>query len=136
MVAAWEAGQQDKSVGELLADLSDELRRLAHAEVRLAVTEAKRKARRASMGAAAFGVAAVLGLGALGVLIASATLALQQVLPGWLAALLVGVGVLLLAGMCALVGGVALKRAMPPVPQWTINSVRDDVETIRKGVHR
>lgn len=137
MVAAWEAGQRDsadKSVGELLGELSDGLQRLVHAEVRLAATEARRKARRAAKGAGSLAVAGVLALGGLGVLLACAVLALGQVLPGWLAALLVGVGVLLLAGMTGLVGGAALRRAVPPVPERTLLSLRDDVEVIRKRV--
>jgi hypothetical protein len=139
MVAAWEANEPDtadKSVGELLSDLSDELRRLAHAETRLALTEARRKARRAGKGVGVLVAAGALGLGGLGALIASAALALAQVLPSWLAALLVGAGVLCVAGMAALVGGMSLRRALPPVPQEAISSIRDDVATIRKGARR
>ncbi len=137
MVAAWEAGQRneaDKSVGELLADLSDGLQRLARAEVRLAVTETKRKARRAGKGAGALAVAGVLALVGLGVLAACAVLALAHVLPGWLAALLVGVGLFMLAGMAALFGLFALRRALPPVPERALHSVRDDIEVIGKRV--
>jgi hypothetical protein len=136
MVSAWEAGSKpdaEKSVGELFADLSDELRRLARAEVRLAMTEARRKAKRATLGAAALGAAAVLGVGALGVLLACATMALAHVVPDWLAALLIGVGVLLVAGMSALAGRSALRRALPPVPEGAVGSVREDIETIAKG---
>jgi hypothetical protein len=140
MVSAWEAGGEpdstDRSVGELLSDLSDELRRLAHAEVRLALVQTRRKARRAVVGVGALVAAGILGLGGFGVLIASAVLGLAHVLPAWLAALLVGAGLFLLAGMIALFGRMALRRAVPPTPQWAIDSVRDDVETIRKGMRR
>jgi hypothetical protein len=139
MASAWEAGskpREDRSVGELLTDLSDELRRLARAEVQLAMTEARRKAKRAGRGAGALGAAAVLGLIGLCVLVVSAVLALTLVLPGWLAALIVGVGAVLLAGLAALYGRGSLRRALPPVPQWAMSSVREDIETIRKGVHR
>jgi hypothetical protein len=139
MVAAWEAGSKpnaDKSVSELLTDLSGELRRLAHAEVKLAMVEARRKARRAGRGAGALGAAALLGLIGLCVLVASAVLALALVLPGWLAALLVGGAALVLAGLAALFGRAFLRRALPPVPQWALTSVREDIETIRKGAHR
>jgi hypothetical protein len=78
MVSAWEAGGEphstDRSVGELLSDLSDELRRLAHAEVRLALVQTRRKARRAVVGVGALVAARILGLGGFGVLIASAIL--------------------------------------------------------------
>jgi uncharacterized membrane protein len=143
MASAWEAGSgpagqqaRDKSVGELLTDLSDELSRLARAEVKLAMIEAKRKAKRASRGAGAFGAAALLSLIGLCVLVASAVLALALVVPGWLAALLVGGAAVVLAGMAALIGRGSLRRALPPVPEWALSSVRTDIETIRKGVHR
>jgi hypothetical protein len=138
-MTAWEAGRDPdpaKPAGQLLNDLGEELRRLAHAEVQLAMTEARRKGKRAKMGVAAFGAAAVLGLGGFGVLLACASLALALVLPGWLAALLVGVVVLALAGICALIGRSSWRRVMPLLPQWTMTSVREDIETIAKGVHR
>jgi uncharacterized membrane protein len=137
MVAAWEANRDvDRSVSELLGDLSEELRRLANAEVRLAVTEVRRKAKRAGVGVGALGASAVFGVIGLVTLVACAVLALALVLPAWLAALVVGAALLLVAGFAALVGRVELRRAIPPVPQWTIGSVKDDVEAIKKGVHR
>jgi putative superfamily III holin-X len=135
---AWEAGQpdHDKAVNELLVDLSGQLRRLARAEVRLAVVEMRRKGKRAGLGAGSFGVAAVAGLVGAGVLAAAAVLALAIVLPAWLAALIVGVAALGLAGFAALAGRVALRRAMPMLPGWAITSVQDDVRTIAKGARR
>lgn len=139
MTSAREAGKPDRddaSVGELLSELSEELRRLARAEVRLALTDARRKAKRAAAGGSALAMTAAFGAAALGVLAASATLAVAQALPGWLAALLIGVGFLLLAGMTALFARIALRRALPPVSPWLANSVREDVETIARGVRR
>lgn len=138
-MTAWEAGRDPdprKPTGELLADLVDEVRRLAHAEARLALTEARRKVRRAGVGVTALGAAAVLGLAALGVFIAAATLGLTLVLPAWLAALLVGVAVLLAAGLCALVARIAIRMALPIIPQETVHSVRQDAQVIIKGARR
>jgi hypothetical protein len=141
MASAWEAGSgpvdpADKSVSELLSDLSGELRRLAQAELKLAMVEARRKAKRAGRGAGALGAAALFGLIGLCVLVASAVLALALVVPAWLAALLIGGAAIVLAGMFALFGRGSLRRALPPVPQWALSSVREDIETIKKGVHR
>jgi hypothetical protein len=61
---------------------------------------------------------------------------LGLVLPAWLAALLVGVGLFGAAGMAALTGRFVLRRVRPLVPQWTLDSLRADVKTIRKGAHR
>lgn len=140
MVAAWEAGSdttdpRDKPIAQLLADLSEELRRLARAEVKLALIEAKRKAKKAGVGAGSFGAAGLFAIIGLCVLVAAAVLALALVWPAWLAALVIGGGALVIAAIAALVGKSALKRAMPPVPQWTITSVRDDIETIKRGAH-
>jgi hypothetical protein len=77
----------------------------------------------------------VFGLGGVGALVACAVAALALVLPIWLAALLTAVGVLGLAGTLALVGRFVLRRAFPLIPQWTISSVREDIQTIRKGAH-
>jgi hypothetical protein len=137
-MTAWEAGREPdpaRPAGELLGDLVDELRRLARAEVQLAMTETRRKAKRMGIGAGAMGAAAALGLCGTGALVACAMIALARVLPWWLAALLTGVGVLMIAGMFASVGLVSIRGAMPLIPQWTITSVREDIDTIRKGVH-
>jgi hypothetical protein len=139
MVAAWEAGSKpdgEKSIGELFSDLADELRRLARAEMKLAAAEAKRKAARAGVGAGALGGAAMIGFCGVGTLVACAVLALANVIPAWLSALLIGVGLLGVAGLMALIGRGALRRALPPVPEWAATSVREDVEAITKGAAR
>lgn len=137
-MGAWEAGttNHDKSVNELLVDLTGQLRRLARAEAQLAVVELRRKGKRAGLGVGSVGVAAIAGLIGILVLAAAAVLALAIVLPAWLAALIVGVVALAFAGMAALFGRTALKRAMPLLPGWAITSVQDDVRTITKGARR
>jgi hypothetical protein len=74
-MTAWEAGRDPdpgRPAVELLGDLADELRRLAHAEVQLALIETRRKAKRLKLGAGALGVAAVAGLAGVGVFVAGA----------------------------------------------------------------
>jgi hypothetical protein len=124
---------EDHSTGELLNDLSEQLRRLARAEARLAVVELRRRGKRAGLGAGALGMAAAGGLLGGGALVTCAIVALDQVLPLWLSALLVGVAVLLGAGLAALLGRAVLRRALPPLPSWALASVREDVRTIAKG---
>ncbi len=126
----------ERSTGELLGDLSEQLGRLIHAEVQLATTELRRKGKRAGLGAALFAVAAIGGLIGVGVLVTCAILALAIVLPAWLSALLVGAALMLGAGLFALIGRLALRRATPPTPGWAITSVREDIKTIAQGVHR
>jgi uncharacterized membrane protein YqjE len=127
---------KDRSVGELVGELSEEIRRLATAEAKLAVTELRRKAKRAGLGAGMLGAAGLFGVIGLMVLVACAVLALALVLPAWLSALIVGAAALVVAGMSALMGRAALRRATPVTPEWAMSSVREDLEAIKKGVQK
>lgn len=75
--------------------------------------------------------AVVILLFAVGVLLTSAVLALALVMPGWLAALLVAVVLIIAAGLVGLVGYRRLKLGLPPVPTTSINSVKKDLDTIK-----
>lgn len=127
---------EEPSVAELLTDLTDQLGRLIRAEMRLAVTEMRRKGKRAGLGAGMLGAAAICALAGIGALVTSAILGVALVLPNWLAALLVGVAVIVLGGLTALVGRSLVARATPPVPEWAASSVREDIETIKTEVRQ
>jgi hypothetical protein len=71
------------------------------------------------------GVSAVLGLGAL---TAAAIAALDTGMATWLAALIVGVVWLAVAGVLALQGRTKVQDAGPPVPEQTTDSVKEDVQ--------
>jgi hypothetical protein len=70
---------------------------------------------------------AYLGLGAL---TAAAILGLTEVFLPWLAALIVGGAYLLVALVLFLAGRARLKRAGPPVPEETVQTIREDAEWI------
>ena len=57
-------------------------------------------------------------------------------LPLWLAALIVGVALLIVAGVLALAGRSQLKRATPPMPEHAVESLQRDVEIVKSAVHR
>jgi len=40
------------------------------------------------------------------------------------------------SGLIGATGGLALRRAFPPIPTWAMNSAKEDVRTIAKGAHR
>ena len=63
-------------------------------------------------------------------------LALAHALPDWLAALIVAVVLLALAGVAALVGRKEIQQATPAVPQATVQGVKEDVATVKEGLHR
>jgi hypothetical protein len=119
------------STGELVSQLSQEVSQLVRDELRLAQVEVSGKAKKAGVGVGMFGAAGVLALYGGGVLIATAILALALVLDAWLAALIVGVVLLVVAGAAALLGKKRVNEAAPPVPTLAVDSVKEDVDAIR-----
>jgi nitrate/nitrite transporter NarK len=122
---------RERSLGELLGQLSEQTTRLVHQELELAKAELTHKARQAGMGAGLFGGAGALGLAALGALTACLILALNAVMPAWLAALIVAVVYGIIALVLVRQGQARVKRAVPPVPTQTIETVKEDVEWAR-----
>jgi hypothetical protein len=78
-------------------------------------------------------VVALFGVGAL---VAAAVAGLATVLDVWLAALIVGVLLLVVAGVLALAGRAQLRRAVPPVPEQAVEGVARDVDTVKEAVRR
>ncbi|MEU3623174.1 hypothetical protein BS329_31770 [Amycolatopsis coloradensis] len=125
---------EDRSVGELVSDLSDEVKRLVRDEIRLAVAELQGKGKRMGVGAGLFGAAGLFALFGVATLIAAVVLALALVMPAWLAAVVTGAALLLIGGLSAVVGKKEVASATPPVPEEAIEGVREDVDTIKQGV--
>src|ERR671913_1324647 len=119
---------RDRSLGELLKQLSQETTQLVHQELELAKAEITQKGKQAGMGAGLFGGAGAIGLAALGALTACFILALNAVMPAWLAALIVAVVYGIVAFVLVKQGQARIKRATPPVPEQTIETVKEDVE--------
>jgi hypothetical protein len=101
---------------------------LARQELQLAKAEMSEKGRKAGAGAGLIGVAGGLALLAGGALTAFLILALDGVMPNWLAALLVGAAYAVAAAVLFFVGKRRVEEAGPLVPEQTVNSVKEDVQ--------
>ena len=130
------AQHEDRPVGQLVSDATEQITRLVRDEMRLAAAELQQKGKRLGVGAGLFGAAGVLGFYGGAALVAALVLGLATLLAPWLAALIIGVVVLGVAGVLALVGKKQAQRAGPLVPKETAASVKTDIETIKKGMHR
>ena len=129
------AGQlNDRSTAELVKLASEQISRLVRDELKLAQVELARKGKHAGIGIGLFGGAGVFVFYGVGVLLATAILALGLVLPYWLAGLIVGVALFLVAGIMALVGRGQVKQATPPMPEGAVSSVKEDIETVTDAV--
>ena len=119
---------REQPIGELLKQLSQETTTLVRQELELAKAEMAEKGKKAGKGAGMFGGAGVVGFLALGALTAALILALDTGMKAWLAALIVGVVYAVIAGVLALTGKKEVQQATPPVPEQTVESVKEDVQ--------
>jgi uncharacterized membrane protein YqjE len=115
-------------IGDLLKRLSQETTQLVRQEMELAKAEMAEKGKRAGVGAGMFGAAGVVGLLALGALTAFLIMLLDGALANWLSALVVAVVYGAIAGVLALRGRTKVQEATPPVPEQTVETVKEDVQ--------
>jgi len=118
---------QDRGLGELVKDLASQTSTLVRQEIRLAQAEVTQRGKLAGKGAGMLAGGAVAGLLGLGALTALLVIALDGALPLWLAALIVTVLWLVVAGVLAQAGKKALKDSTPPAPQ-TVETVKEDIQ--------
>src|SRR5918992_635734 len=126
----------DRSVGELVNQLSQQTSTLIRQELRLAQTELQEKGKRMGIGAGLFGGAGLVALYGVGALVAAAIIGIGTLLEPWIAAVIVGVVLLAVAGILALLGGKQVERGTPPLPQQAIASAKRDVNEIKAARER
>jgi MFS family permease len=117
----------DSSLADLARQLSNQTTELVHHEVELAKAELRDKGKRAGIGAGMFGGAGALGLYALGALTAAIIAGIAEALPVWASALIVAALYGAVAGILALRGKMKVQQATPPLPEETVQSVKEDV---------
>jgi uncharacterized membrane protein YqjE len=118
---------EERSTGELVGQLTDQTKRLVQQEMELAKAELSEKGKKAGLGAGMFGGAGLFGLFAFAALTAALIGALDTAMPFWLAALVVAVLYGAVAGALALTGKNKVAEATPPVPEQTVETVKEDV---------
>ena len=123
-----------RTTAELVKLASEQLTTLVRDELKLAQVELTEKGKRAGVGVGMFGGAGVIALYGVGALLAAAIIGLAAVMPAWLSALIVAVVLFAVAGVLALLGKTQVSKAVPPVPQDAVASVKADINTISHSV--
>jgi Putative Actinobacterial Holin-X, holin superfamily III len=119
---------REQPLGEVAQDLTRDLSLLVRQEMKLAKAEMAQKGRVAAPGLGMIGGAGIVGLMAAGALTAFAILLLSTFLPEWLSALIVGVVLAGAAYLLAKQGKERVEEAGAPIPEQTIETVKEDVE--------
>ena len=126
----------DASLGELVAQLGEQMSRLARDELALAELEAKQRAKRAGLAGGAIGFGGGLAFFSACALVTAAILALSMVMRPWAAALAVGVAGIVLSGLFGTPGLWLLRRSSRNVGRESLDRVRADLAALREAVHR
>ena len=127
---------RERSTGELVKMMSEQVSVLIKDELKLARLEMASKGKQAALGAGLYGAGGTVAFYGVGCLVACAVIAISGVVAAWLAALVVGVALLAVAGGLALMGKGRMRKAAPPVPAQAVADVKADVEEIRERAQR
>ena len=126
--------RQERSVGELFGQLTQDLALLVRQEAQLAKTEMQAKVSRATTNLVSLATGGIVALiGALALTAAVILLLVDPVgLEPWLAALLVG-AVLAGVGYFMLQGGLRDLKQIDPAPRRTVESIREDIQVAKEA---
>jgi hypothetical protein len=119
---------RERPLGEIARDLTRDVSLLVRQEVELAKAEMAEKGRVAAPGLGMIGGAGVVGLMSAGALTACLILVLSIFLAEWLSALIVGAVLAAVAYLLVKQGKERVGDAGAPVPEQTIETVKEDVE--------
>ncbi|HUP45178.1 MAG TPA: phage holin family protein [Thermoanaerobaculia bacterium] len=126
----------DRPISEILKALGDDLRRLVREEVALLKAEMQENLTKIGTGAGLLGGAGVIGLFALLFVLLALMFGLSALgLQLWLAALLVGIGLAVIAGAMAMGGKKSVSSAHFS-PAQTIEQVKTDAAVLKHDVEQ
>ena len=120
-----QGSRDDRSLGELFSELAQETSTLVHQEVNLAKTEMSQKASRAGKHAGVLATGGALAYAGLLAILAAVIVLLDNIMPLWVSALLVGLVV-------AVVGYLLVRRALDALkredfaPRQTMETLKED----------
>jgi uncharacterized membrane protein YqjE len=126
---------EERSLSELLSDVTSEIATLFRKEVELARVETSEQVSRAAKAGAMLGAAAVVGFLTLILLAFAAAWGLSEVVPEGVAFLIVGV---LFGIVAAVLASVGKKRiaSVSPVPDQTVQTLKADVQVAKDSFAR
>lgn len=116
-----------RSLKDIIGDVVQDIENIVRNEIRLATIELKEKALKAGLAVGILAGAGLLGFFAMAIFIVTAIVALAIVLPLWLSCLIIAVLLAGAAGGAYVTGRMALQK-VNPVPQRTVETVKDNIE--------
>ena len=127
---------QERSTGDLVKLVSEQVSVLVRDELKLAQLEMTGKAKQAGQGLGMMGGGALIALYGVACLIACVIIAVSHSLQAWLSALIIGAFLLLVAAGVSAAGRNKMRKGTPPMPAEAVESVKTDVQEIRERARR
>jgi hypothetical protein len=126
-------GTREPTLGELFSDLAGDLSTLVRQEIALARAETMETARAAARNSAMMGVGGALAYAGLIVLLIAIAYLLGEVMPLWLATLIVGVIAAAIGGALIMAGKNRMAN-LSVMPERTVESIKEDAQWAKEQV--
>jgi hypothetical protein len=126
---------EERSLSELLSDVTGEIATLFRKEVELARAETSEQISRAAKAGAMLGAAAVIGFLTLILLSFAAAWGLSEIVPEGVAFLIVGLAFGVVAAVLASAGKKKI-ASVSPVPDQTVQTLKADVQVAKDSFAR
>jgi uncharacterized membrane protein YqjE len=122
--------REDRSIGELFAELSQKTTTLVRQEIELAKVEMSQKASRVGKNVGFLLIGGVVAYTGLLALVAAGIMLLGEVIAYWLSAAIIGV-VIAAVGAALVVKGADTLRQEEPTPPETVETLQEDKEWLK-----
>lgn len=132
-MAQQQMAKEDRSLGDLFAELAGETGMLVRQEVALAQTEIVHKATKAGKNVGYLVVGGAVAYAGVLAVLAGVIILLANVIPAWASAVLVGVAVAAVAYFMITSALAELKKT-DPMPRNTIETIKEDAKWLKKEV--
>src|SRR5215217_6892726 len=125
----------ERAVGDIIKDMTDDVKLLVRDQVELAKTELVPSAKKAGIGGGLFGAAGYFALSALGILYFAAAFGLVAAgLSQWLAFLIVGVVLFLIAAVLGGIGYSTVRKVKGP--ERTVAAANQTISEVKASAQR
>jgi len=124
---------RDAPIADVAKQVAGQAQTLATQEVKLAKAEMGEKVKEVGIGAGMAGGAGYVAYLASIAFMLCLIFALAEVMPTAVAALIVAVALAAVAGFLALKAKKKIQQAGPPIPEQTVESIKQTIETVKEG---
>ncbi|MBI1896826.1 MAG: phage holin family protein [Acidobacteria bacterium] len=121
---------RERPMTDIVKDVLGNVQEIVRSEVRLARAEVREEVQKTISGTKLLAIGVFIGLYAVGFVLLGIVAALATAVSTWAAALVVGFGLLIVAGICAMAGRSRLRRVTPK-PERTIETMKENLQWMK-----